>query len=111
MAPIGFLVLIVAALTVVASFLFMGWVVFNVVRAIMFGLLRLFGVQRPSATPTVACPQFRCGQENPVAAQFCRRCGRPMAEPVAMLPPPPAKVPRTQWHRDTLNDPEPLRIS
>ncbi|MGD1277238.1 MAG: zinc ribbon domain-containing protein [Tepidisphaeraceae bacterium] len=69
-------VLFLVALLIVAWVLFLGWLVWAVLR----GILRLLGLigRGGGSGPPNRCPRFRCGASNPPAANFCRRCGTPL---------------------------------
>jgi len=86
-----FSVAIFATVIMLAAMLFTGWVMFIVVRALIFGVMSMFGVRRTMPLPmpmrptaTVRCQTQGCRAINPADARFCRRCGRglPAAQPV-----------------------------
>jgi len=56
--------------------LFFAWVVGLIFRGIWRGFSSLTGNSpRTLSSNAKRCPGFRCGAENPPAANFCRRCG------------------------------------
>jgi hypothetical protein len=79
-------ILVFVAVIAVTAVLFGGWLVVTVVRGLVRGLGLLLDPPRPRPTALtpdrVLCPRARCHAENPTGAQFCRRCGKPLAEPI-----------------------------
>ena len=79
MEVLAFLIFIL--IVVLAPFLFVGWVIFSVVRAVAGGMANgartvthaTTGVALPGHT--VRCPTPGCLAVNPADARFCRRCG------------------------------------
>jgi hypothetical protein len=73
-------ILIFFAVIVLTAVLFVGWLIFSVVRAVVGGVVRLFvprpSVGRPSVVHGERCMRERCQAINPSGARFCRRCGR-----------------------------------
>ena len=73
--------LIFVLLVILAPFLFVGWVIYSVVRAVAGGVAHsartvthaTTGVALPGHT--VRCPTVGCHTVNPADARFCRRCG------------------------------------
>ena len=73
--------LIFVLLVILAPFLFVGWVIYSVVRAVAGGVANsaravthaTTGVALPGHT--VRCPTNGCLAVNPADARFCRRCG------------------------------------
>jgi fatty acid desaturase len=78
-------ILVCIAVIAVTALLFGGWVVVSLLRGVgrVFGWFVRLDANRPSPAATapghVRCPRSRCHAENPEAAQFCRRCGKPLA--------------------------------
>src|SRR5437870_4654786 len=80
--------LIFGFVIILTAVIFVGWIVFHVVRAIGDGVARLVGLVRPrrmvQAGPIampgrgVTCTRRGCGALNPLEARFCRRCGQTM---------------------------------
>lgn len=68
--------LFLVAVLIAAWVLFLGWVIWAVVRGIL-RLLGLVGRGGGSGSPS-RCPRFRCGASNPPGVNFCRRCGTPL---------------------------------
>lgn len=87
------------AVTVLASIVFGGWLLWMIFRLIgrTIGLL-LGGCRYDAAEMLPGNVDRRCGNpscraRNPVSAKFCRRCGRAMAGgPVASWNPPPPQT-------------------
>ncbi|MEA2708941.1 MAG: hypothetical protein QOF78_1542 [Phycisphaerales bacterium] len=81
MEALAILIFILAV--VLAPFLFVGWVIFLVVRAIVGGLSHGTRAIAGAAANggaiaqghTQRCPTGGCHAVNPVDARFCRRCG------------------------------------
>ena len=80
-----FSIVIFFVVIILTALIFFGWVVFLIGRLIVGGFSSLFAaVQCPRArerarariSNTVQCPTRMCGAINPMAARFCRRCGR-----------------------------------
>ena len=83
------LFLIFVLFVVLAPFLFVGWVIFTVVRAAVGGMSSMAthgsrtlaeaggggGGGGGAAAHTVRCPTPGCLAVNPADARFCRRCG------------------------------------
>ncbi|MGD8453529.1 MAG: zinc ribbon domain-containing protein [Phycisphaerae bacterium] len=68
----------------IIGFFFMSVVL--VTRFFRFVFRLMAGTGRPPVPPmptkpvrTTPCPAERCGNPNPVGAQYCARCGRPLA--------------------------------
>jgi len=82
MEILAFLIFIL--LIMLAPFLFVGWVIVAVVRAVAGGAAKgarhvtyaATGVALPGHT--VRCPMAGCLAINPANARFCRRCGHGM---------------------------------
>ena len=81
MAIFGLLVIVVFAV-IIAIVVTGGWIFVSVIR----GIVRMIS-GKPAAPParpamfssgTCNCPRVDCHTENPVHAQFCRRCGEPL---------------------------------
>ena len=77
-------ILIFVLILVLSPFLFVGWVVYSVVRAVAGGAkslahhgTRAIGNNGVAgmAGHTVRCPVDGCHAINPADARFCRRCG------------------------------------
>src|SRR5687767_12968861 len=79
-------ILIFILILVLSPFLFVGWVVYSVVRAVAGGARSVVthstrsigsGATLAGGTTghTVRCPVEGCLAVNPVDAKFCRRCG------------------------------------
>ena len=76
------IILIFVLLVILSPFLFVGWVVVSIVRAVTGGAsrgARAIGHATSAATNaaglTVRCPVGGCHAINPSDARFCRRCG------------------------------------
>jgi hypothetical protein len=74
------LIILIFVLLVIASpFLFVGWVVVSIVRAIAGGASRGTRAIRDATNVatgmTVRCSVGGCNALNPSDARFCRRCG------------------------------------
>jgi hypothetical protein len=84
------LIILIFILLVVASpFVFVGWMVVSIVRAVAGGvsgatrtIRHATGVATDAAGLTVRCPVDGCHAVNPSDARFCRRCGHGL--PAAM---------------------------
>src|SRR5688500_2244781 len=85
-------ILVFLGVVLVAVLFFGGWVIVSVVGLIA----RAIGVNRSPVAPApvpraqrmpppqrILCAQGNCRAPNAAAARFCRRCGRPVAGPVA----------------------------
>jgi len=72
----AFLVLVI----LMSAALFIGWVVYAVVRAILNATANVLAPRQISRTPVTQarCLSNGCGAMNPASARFCRRCGRAM---------------------------------
>ena len=76
--------LIFVLLVILAPFLFVGWVIVTVVRAVAGnaanGARKVTYAATGVALPghTVRCPTPGCLAINPADARFCRRCGHGM---------------------------------
>jgi hypothetical protein len=77
-------ILIFVLFVILAPFLFVGWVIFAVVRAATNGvthgaraMTHAAGANGGGGVPghTVRCPTNGCHAINPADARFCRRCG------------------------------------
>ncbi len=80
---IGGLFLLVMVITVVA---FVGWVIVRII-----GLIggTLFGWTKTVAKPPATfrrCPRDKCRADNPMEANFCRRCGVRLQAAPKILP-------------------------
>ena len=81
MEILAFLIFIL--LIMLAPFLFVGWVIVTVVRAVAGGVTHSARTMTNSANGggaalpghTVRCPTNGCVAVNPSDARFCRRCG------------------------------------
>ena len=84
----GLAILIFILVLVLSPFLFVGWVIYSIVRAVVGGVGSVVshGPRTMScggrgtgngaaAAHTVRCPVDGCHAINPVDARFCRRCG------------------------------------
>jgi hypothetical protein len=76
-----FLFIAVMAISIV---LFAAWIFFSsargIIRLLFGGNLKPRMVQMRGPM-TRTCPNPRCKEANPSAAQFCRRCGQPLPTP------------------------------
>ena len=74
-----FIFFAVIAITVVV---FIGWIVYTIVRAILGGAASVLAPRTSSALTmqgaSVRCATRGCSASNPAQARFCRRCGRGM---------------------------------
>jgi hypothetical protein len=84
MAEIIITMFLFFAITAISIVLFGAWIFFSIAR----GIIRILfgGNLKPRALPmrgpmTRTCPNPRCKETNPPAAQFCRRCGQPLPAP------------------------------
>jgi hypothetical protein len=74
-------VLIFVLIVILTPFLFVGWVIFTVVRSVAGGVTHsaraVTNQAHGAALPghTVRCPTNGCLAVNPADARFCRRCG------------------------------------
>src|SRR5688500_2280569 len=76
-------ILIFILVVILSPFLFVGWVVFSVVRAVAGGVgtavshgTRAIGNAASGVgAQTVRCPVDGCHAVSPADARFCRRCG------------------------------------
>ena len=78
-------ILIFILILVLSPFLFVGWVIYSVLRAVTCGVGSMVSHStrsaRTNSTPaasgalTVRCPTDGCHAINPADAKFCRRCG------------------------------------
>lgn len=74
-------ILIFILILVLAPFLFVGWVVYAVVRVVVGGVGSVVRsgskaiAGSTTAAHTVRCPVDGCHAVSPVDARFCRRCG------------------------------------
>jgi ribosomal protein L40E len=75
-----FIAVIFILVTIAAAVIVGGWVLWNIGR----GVKRV--IVGPAAKPQSAMPANRavcsrgdCRADNPIGAQFCRRCGEPLA--------------------------------
>ena len=83
MEVLAFLIFIL--IVVLAPFLFVGWVIYSVVRAVAGGMGSMVTHSTRTMTNavggggtsghTVRCPTPGCLAVNPWDARFCRRCG------------------------------------
>lgn len=82
MELLAFLILLLVL--VLAPFLFIGWVIFAIVRAAVGGIGSIATHRSRTisdagaggaAGHTVRCPTDGCHAINPADARFCRRCG------------------------------------
>ncbi len=75
---ITFAFLVLAVL--MSAALFIGWVVYVVVRAILNATANMIAPRNTSRSPMTQarCLSSGCGAMNPSSARFCRRCGRAM---------------------------------
>lgn len=83
-------ILVVAGLLLIGLIGFFFMSVVLVARFFRFVFRVMTGGRRPPAPAgcptrnkrpprTIPCPSERCGNPNPVGAQYCARCGRPLA--------------------------------
>jgi hypothetical protein len=84
MAEIIITMFLFLAVTAISIVLFGAWIFFSIAR----GIIRiLFGGNLKPRTIAMrgpmsrTCPNPRCKEANPPAAQFCRRCGQPLPTP------------------------------
>jgi hypothetical protein len=86
-----FIMFLIIAGVVATTFLFVFWVVINILRGVgrlVFGpppgrsrpLPRMIQ-QPPGMAPMRLCDRVSCRAHNPVEASFCRRCGNKFAAP------------------------------
>jgi len=70
-------ILIFILIVVLAPFVFVGWVIYSVVRLVATGISQNARTASGAALPghTVRCPTNACLAVNPADARFCRRCG------------------------------------
>jgi len=76
-----FIFFVAIAVISVTAILFGGWAVVTLLRVVFRGFAAIFGDSSPRSLEMrnrseKICPHYGCGAGNPVAAQFCRRCGR-----------------------------------
>jgi hypothetical protein len=76
MIHLGFNIFVFFLMLVLGWILFFAWLVSLIFRGIWRGFSSLTGNNpRTLSSDAKRCPGFRCGAENPPAANFCRRCG------------------------------------
>lgn len=68
---------LVIVLLVLAWVIFVIWLVGVLVRVVFRGL-GLFRGNAGKRSPMMLCNRLRCGANNPVRANFCKRCGSPL---------------------------------
>lgn len=84
MAEIIITMFLFFAVTAISILLFGAWIVITIFRSIIRALFggnlkqRTISMRGPM---TRTCPNPRCREQNPPAAQFCRRCGQPLPTP------------------------------
>jgi zinc-ribbon domain len=86
MPGLGFDILLIFTLMVIAWLIFVGWAASMILRGIWRGLRWMLGLAaRPGVYQVTAwrwCSRIRCGAKNPPQARFCRRCGMPLVAAV-----------------------------
>lgn len=108
-------ILVVVLMVTVAAVLFIGWVGFSIIRAVVKAILAFSKPKRPvpprpAPPPALSpapmgvpplkffprrdaqvsagrCPRDNCRAENPAEAQFCRRCGTNLVAKRVQSPP------------------------
>lgn len=79
-----FIFFLAVAIIAITAIVFGGWAVVTLLRFVFRGFAALFGDSSPRAlemrgTPEKICSHHGCGAGNASRANFCRRCGRPLA--------------------------------
>ncbi len=74
--------LLIVAATMIGLVLFVIWLIYVVLlggkKAVGFVLGSIFHLPR-QRNKFMLCTRLRCGEQNPVQARFCRRCGVTLA--------------------------------
>jgi hypothetical protein len=78
---LALLTIVFVAVTSIAGVLFVLWSIYCVIRFLVQGTGSLIGTifgWPARRTSFLRCTRLRCGEQNPVEARFCRRCGVPL---------------------------------